>query len=140
MDAASAYIIDSGYKRLYLSGRKMYEHRAIFLMHHGFLPRYIDHIDMNRANNLICNLRECTKAQNAMNQKGRSDRFSRYKGVCWYKRDKKWHAQICVNGKRKHLGFYKSEIEAALVYNKAALSAFGEFAYINNVGESCLDS
>ncbi|MBN2312354.1 MAG: hypothetical protein JXM79_00400 [Sedimentisphaerales bacterium] len=56
---------------------------------------------------------------------------SRYKGVCWVKKEKLWRAQIQICKKTKSLGYHHSEIEAALAYDRAAIKYFGEFACIN---------
>lgn len=59
---------------------------------------------------------------------------SKYKGVGWYERDKKWQAMIMVNGKAIYLGRYETEEEAARIYNNAALKHFGEHAFQNVLG------
>ena len=56
---------------------------------------------------------------------------SRYKGVCWHKRKKKWCVSICKSGKRAYLGPFDNETEAALAYDQKAKELFGEFAYLN---------
>jgi hypothetical protein len=58
---------------------------------------------------------------------------SKYKGVYWDKNNKKWMSRIKINKKTKYLGRFKSEKEAAEVYNKAAVELFGEFAYLNKI-------
>ena len=90
-----------------------------------------DHIDRNGLNNCRSNLRPDPKRRNNANQGIRSDNTSGYKGVTWHKRGGKWQAQIQVNGKRRHLGLFVDEIEAAKAYDRAALEAFGEFAVPN---------
>ena len=52
------------------------------------------------------------------NKNKRENCSSVYIGVCWFKRDKKWVAQIKINGKSKHLGYFDNELEAHLVYQK----------------------
>ena len=94
--------------------------------------RQADHRDHNPLNNRRNNLRICTNQQNQMNQKPqRRITSSKYKGVCWCKRHKKWQAQIMINKKVKYLGYFTSEIDAALAYNEGAKKYFGEFAYLN---------
>jgi len=90
-----------------------------------------DHIDGDRLNNLESNLRLCTHAENQHNQRPHQDGTSRWKGVCWHKRDGKWRARIHFENNRKHLGCFKSEDEAALAYDTAAIELFGEFARLN---------
>lgn len=106
-------------------------HRVCWFLHHGSWPQNdIDHIDGNRLNNKIDNLRVCTRAENCRNSVSKVG-SSIYKGVQWDKVRKKWQANIVFNNKRVFLGRYDTELEAAKVYNKAALEYFGEFARIN---------
>lgn len=58
---------------------------------------------------------------------------SRFKGVAWNGKYKRWTAQINLHGRRWHLGTFRDETEAALAYNKAATEIHGEFARINEV-------
>ena len=72
----------------------------------------------------------------AIGQAGRI-KTSKYKGVCWDKKSKKWNATISkrYNGKRKksHLGYFVNERKAARVYNKKAKELFGKYAYQNKI-------
>lgn len=98
---------DTKYHCVCLNGKQYKTHRLIFLMFHGYLPKYIDHIDRNKLNNRIENLRETTKSENALNSE-RSD-----KGGVSYKKDKKkWRAYVKENGVQKHLGCFLTEKEA----------------------------
>jgi len=81
-------------------------HRLIFMMHYGYLPKLLDHIDGNPTNNRIENLREATVAQNMMNSKMALNNTSGTKGVEWNKRLKKWTVRIQIDGKRKYFGSY----------------------------------
>jgi hypothetical protein len=91
----------------------------------------VDHLDHNGLNNQKSNLRLCTRSQNSMNIKKRSNCSSIYKGVCWDKRRNMWQANGSVNKKQIHIGYYNTEMEAALAYDKFALKTYGEFALIN---------
>jgi len=98
--------------------------------------RQADHINHDTLDNRRCNLRICTHQQNGMNRRKRRPHAgkkcsSRYSGVCWDKRAKKWRAYIRHNGKRIYLGYFTSEIEAAKAYDKKAKELFGEFANLN---------
>ena len=93
--------------------------------------RCIDHIDSNKKNNCVENLRRATHSQNGMNQKIRTNTSSIYKGVYHHKPTKKWMSYIRINGKLKNLGLFENEKEAARKYNEAALEHFGEFAKLN---------
>ena len=90
----------------------------------------VDHIDGNSLNNRRCNLRSCTTAQNICNQRPKGG-TSKYKGVCFQKRENKWKAKIRFNGKGIHIGNFDEEIDAAKAYDKKANELFGEFAYLN---------
>lgn len=96
---------------------------------------FVDHIDGNPLNNCKSNLRLCTHAENLRNQKNKDNFTSKYKGVCFSKRDKKWRASIMINYKHIHLGFHKNEIDAAKAYNKAALENFGKYARLNIISD-----
>ena len=79
----------------------------------------IDHINHDRADDRIVNLRWVTYKENHSNQrspKDRSDNTSGKRGVCWKKDVKKWHAKIQINGKRKTVGFFDDLEEASMAY------------------------
>jgi hypothetical protein len=118
-------LTDKGYLRSGVCGKSYRVHRLVFLYHHGYMPIQVDHIDGNRMNNKIENLRDATSSQNNQNRKATSS--SGVKGVVWHKQSKKWVASICVNRKSVHLGSFLSIEEAALVANRARKLAHGEF-------------
>ena len=91
----------------------------------------VDHIDHNGLNNRNSNLRNATFTQNCQNQRRLSHKTSKYKGVYWHKKNKKWAAQITSNKKTYRLGYFTNETEAALTYDKAARKFHGEFASLN---------
>lgn len=109
--------------------KTLYLHRLIMNAPVGM---QVDHIDGNKLNNKSQNLRLCNNQQNNRNTKSRKNSTSKYKGVCWDGRNKKWLAQICLGGgKHKNLGRFLDEIEAAKAYDVAAKKYHGDFAYIN---------
>jgi hypothetical protein len=126
-------------RNTYYAGRKLrlgVNKRQIIIMHRQILgledPSIKgDHIDHNGLNNQRCNLRMATNAENCKNQKPKNGYSSKYKGVCWHKRDNKWNATIFAEGKKKHLGYFIDEIEAAKAYDSAAKIYFKEFACLN---------
>lgn len=94
----------------------------------------IDHINRNRLDNRRCNLRFVTRAQNRVNsRKTRYGSYSQYRGAHYHIRLRKWAASIGVNGKLIHLGYFSTEREAALAYNKAATEYHGEYANLNKI-------
>jgi len=98
-------------------------------------PRHllVDHINHNGLDNRKANLRTATIAQNNVNRASYKTKNSpsKYKGVYWSKRDKKWQVQICHNNKRKHIGQFDNEIQAAKAYDEAAKKYHKEFAVLN---------
>lgn len=95
----------------------------------------VDHIDKNGLNNQKSNLRLATVSQNNSNRKSQTGSKSRFLGVSFYKKTSKWVAFISFGGnnRNKHLGYYKTEEEAAAAYNNAALKYHGEFANLNKI-------
>lgn len=116
------------YKRVIIDGKDYSLHRVIFLYHYGYLPKQIDHIDGDRNNNKIDNLRESTQQQNCFNRKHHKNSKNKYKNVYKSKEYNIYSVQITVNGERMYFGSY-SDIEEA---NKIAISLrekyHGEFA------------
>lgn len=123
----------NGYLEIGINKTRQRNHRIAFLMHHGYLPKIIDHKDNDRLNNKINNLRGCTQSENKMNSGAYSNNKSGYKGVSWYPKSNKWQASIGLNRKVKHLGYFKCKHEAARAYNLAARMYHGKFAYTNEI-------
>jgi hypothetical protein len=128
---------DKGYWNVYITDRRYKVHRIIFYMRTGIDPgnNLVDHV--NRVSSDNTDLRVATRSQNAANcTKGtykKSPTHSRFKGVTWHKGHKKWLAQISVNKKKSHLGYFDTELEAAAAYNAAASDAWGKFSLINDL-------
>ena len=91
----------------------------------------IDHIDENKANNNVKNLRWATSSDNLVNQGKYKNNQSGFKGVLFYKPSNKYKAYIRINGKEKHLGYFKSAEEASRAYDAKAKELHGEFFYKN---------
>lgn len=72
---------DAGYRRVTIDGRDYKAHRLIYLFHHGWIPKMIDHEDQNKQNNRIENLRPCTHEQNSANVSCRPNQKSQHKNV-----------------------------------------------------------
>ena len=104
-------------------------HRVILNVPKGMVT---DHIDHNGLNNQKANLRICDASENNMNRKSQRNSSSKFKGVFWHKRNKKWSAQLTFKGETNYLGFFNSEKDASLAYDKKAIELFGEFANLNN--------
>lgn len=98
----------------------------------------VDHIDGDGLNNRRSNLREATHQQNIAGMRPRAGTSSRFKGVSWSDPSRwgrpgrpKWNAYIRVNYRRKNLGYFDAEEDAARAYDEAARAAFGDFARTN---------
>jgi hypothetical protein len=122
-----------GYRVINVDGVSYAAHRLAWLYMTGAWPNpFIDHVNGVKGDNRWCNLREATKSQNFMNTPIRADNKSGFKGVCLKKdrhgRPAGWDARIKTNGKQVCLGTFKSPIQAALAYRRAALALHGKYA------------
>lgn len=118
-----------GYARTKIGGRHRFLHRFIFED-----DALRDHKNRNGLDCQRSNLRICDKSQNGANRRKQSGRTSsRFKGVYWRPSRRRWVAMIQASYSRRHLGDFKSELEAARAYNRAAKRLFGRFARLNIV-------
>lgn len=99
-----------GYIRVKLNQQSYFAHRIIWEMHYGPIPEgmQIDHINHDRTDNRLCNLRLVTASDNMKNQKKRSDNTSGITGVRFDASRGRWIAQIQVEGKSINLGRFLS--------------------------------
>jgi hypothetical protein len=104
-------------------------HRLAWLYMYGEFPtEYIDHIDCDKSNNKIENLRLSSNQQNQFNRGIPKNNTSGVKGVSWFKRDKKWQVTIYVDKKAKSFGRYINFDEAVSVAVEARKKHHGDFA------------
>ena len=122
-----------GYIHVKIKAKCFKAHRLVFLYHYGYLPECVDHIDGDKANNKIENLRAATKEENCRNQKIRSTNKSGCKGVRWNSLSKKWQVGICKNYKNIHLGMYEDLELASLVAVEATELIHGRFSAYKGV-------
>ena len=107
-------------------------HRLIAL---AFIPNpenkeCVDHIDRNKLNNSIINLRWATKSENCINKKVMSNNKSTVSGVCYYPKMGKWRVNIIINGRQKHIGYYENFDEAVKVRKEQEEIHYKEFKAI----------
>lgn len=122
-------LTNPGYWAISINGKPYLAHRLAWFYVYGTWPKdQIDHINRNRADNRISNLREATCSQNLRNTKRRSNNTSGHKGVNWSKIAKKWQSTIRIDGKRQHLGYYHELEDASTAYQVAASKYYGKFA------------
>jgi hypothetical protein len=89
----------------------------------------VDHINGNVLDNRRCNLRLCTRAENARNVKKSKSNTSGYVGV--HASGKKWRATVALNGKNYCAGSFEDKVEAARARDRKAIELHGEFARLN---------
>ena len=107
---------ENGYWHCQISKKRVYNHRVIWVLH-GNTDTTIDHINGDRLDDRIENLRDVTQARNQRNRKhGNINSSSKLIGVSWNKSSAKWRAQISVGKKTIHIGLYKTEQEAHAAY------------------------
>jgi len=121
------------YRMIRAFGKSIYAHRLAWLYVYGKFPDcQLDHINMVHSDNRISNLRECNQSQNLANRpKTRKNPTSKYKGVSFCKKTKKWRANYSYENRTLCLGRYSTQEEAAKVYDKKAIELYGEFAVLN---------
>lgn len=110
--------------------------RRIVKMHHEVAGRppdglETDHVNGDGLDNRRANLRFVTHAQNMANALPLLGCSSRFKGVYWDKRDRRWVARIKSGGKSRRLGCFTNEKQAAHAYDAAAIAQWGEYARLN---------
>lgn len=124
-------ITGSGYIRVRIYKVCYMAHRVIFAMMTGKEPKAeIDHINRNRSDNRWCNLREASKSENRANASLRKDNQLGVRGVSLFKQGNyvRYVAEICMNGKRRRLGYFSTIEEASDAYKAAADKLHGQFA------------
>jgi hypothetical protein len=121
-----------GYIAIKLIGQLNRAHRLAWLYMTGEWPSNdIDHINGNRADNRLENLRPATRSQNNANSRTQSRNTSGLKGVHKQSRGYTWAARIKINGSQHYLGNFKTPESAHAAYIVAAEKLFGEFARAN---------
>lgn len=109
----------SGYLETSIFRRRVLAHRIIWKMVYGTEPDTIDHLNGDKSDNCIKNLRSISQTLNSRNQALRKNNTSGVLGVRWEARLHKWHSRINVNRKTVHLGVYAS-FDEAVAARKAA--------------------
>ncbi len=119
-------IHNGGYFRIYLLGRHYQAHRLAWLYAYGEMSQILDHINRNKRDNRIENLRVCTKGQNYQNHNRKIRKSGLPIGVT--KNHKRYKTEIRFNWKRQYLGTYDTPEEASAVYQAKRKELFGKFA------------
>ena len=126
-----------GYKLINLKNNgKWKSFRVHRLVGNAFLENpdnkeMIDHIDENKVNNNVKNLRWATRKDNGYNRGKNINNTTGFKGVNYHKPSNKYRAVININGNNKHLGYYETAEEASRYYEDKAKEIHAEFYYKN---------
>lgn len=122
-----------GYRRITLGNRSHLAHRIIWLMVYGDWPEdQVDHIDQDRLNNCLSNLRSVSNAENAKNRSLPTNNVSGVIGVSLSVESGKWRAEIKVHGRKHYLGTFNSKQDAVA----ARLAAAVKFKFSPNHGRA----
>lgn len=117
-----------GYIKIGFNGREYTAHRLIWWIVYGCLPdRFIDHINGDKADNRLCNLRLATDGENKRNVGKRSHNTSGFKGVTWDKVNRRWLAHATFQGRGVHLGRHDTAEAAGEAYRVFAAENHGPF-------------
>jgi len=123
----------NGYRSIRIKKKGQYHHRLAYLIMYGYMPDQIDHIDNDRTNNKISNLRPCSTKQNNWNTPIPSTNKSGYKGVSRHSFGK-WRARLMVDNIEVHLGLFDCKHKAAQAYNDAVIKyRDADFSFLNEV-------
>lgn len=121
---------NTGYMIVSINYKRYQLHRLAWLYEYGYMPKFIDHINGDKSDNRISNLREVTKSQNSRNMKKNTKNKSGFTGVHYNKNTSKWVAQIYDGVKIVHLGSFDNKDEAIIARCKANI----RYGYHENHG------
>jgi hypothetical protein len=117
-----------GYIQIKLNNELILSHRLIWIYMYGYLPKYIDHINGQRDDNRIINIREVSNQQNSLNSKISKNNTSGIKGVYWDKSRNKWTVRLSIDGKCKFFKRFDDIDLAKLVIEEVRNKYHGKYA------------
>ena len=125
-------VTTGGYIQIHVNGRRYAAHRLAWFMCYGEWPgEMLDHIDRNKQNNRICNLRLATRSQNGCNRTKQRNSSTGFKGVFRVPSSNKFQALCKIEGVNHYLGIFTTPEEADLAYEQFARKHHGEFFNAN---------
>lgn len=104
---------EKGYRGIRVDGVQTYIHRVAFLHFYGYAPNVVDHLNGDKSDNRIANLRDVDVSLNLRNRARSSNNRSGVTGVFWNSEKRRWTARIKVRGRTIHLGDYLDKKDAA---------------------------
>ena len=117
-----------GYVGVWVAGESFQAHRVALAITRGEWPaQHVDHINGEKADNRLANLRDCSQMENRHNTRKRICNTSGATGVAWHAASSKWQVRISINRKRIHIGLFSNTDDAARAYAAAAIKHYGEF-------------
>lgn len=120
-----------GYRHGSIDGCYVRLHRVVWALAYGSWPAGdLDHVNGDRLDNRLDNLREVCGSANQRNAKRRADNTSGATGVSWYKPTGRWRATVCLQGRNTHLGYFDNFEDALAARRKADV----EFLFHANHG------
>jgi hypothetical protein len=114
-------VMQKGYRQLCVDYKQYLEHRLAWFYVYKQWPKYqIDHINEIKTDNRICNLRDVGQTTNLLNQSNpQKNNNSGFRGVCFFKGNGKYRAQLMISGKQHHLGYFDTAENAYQAYLSA---------------------
>lgn len=116
-----------GYLKVKHKGRTYLVHRIAFLIHYGKWPTQVDHVNGDKSDNRLVNLRECGYSGNNAHRGLMVSNTSGFKGVHFSKSSGLWRAQAGYTV----IGYFRNKTDAAKAYDRSAIEQFGEYATTN---------
>jgi hypothetical protein len=123
IDKPAGSIHKTGYRHITWMGKIHKAHRLIFMLHHGYLPPEVDHINGDRQDNRIENLRTANRSENQCNRPALASNTSGHPGVSWHKKSKAWCVRVMKNGKIVVQQYFK-DLELAGLFAAEARSLY----------------
>ena len=123
----AGHLMPDGYVRIIVAGSGYYAHRLAFIITQGYCPQFVDHINRNKSDNRISNLRGATRSQNKMNMPVRRDSTTGVRGIRYRRDRERYEAYLRVDRRCVYLGTFLDAKSAGEAYARAAKAKFGEF-------------